>query len=61
MVQDYGVDGLHIDTVKHVRKDFWPDFSKAAGVFTPGYVFTIDDSEYAAQYTGQYLIARMRS
>jgi len=59
LVQDYGVDGLRIDTVKHVRKDFWPDFAKAAGVFTLGEVF-IGDTDYAAQYTGQYLIARMR-
>jgi alpha-amylase len=52
LVQDYAVDGLRIDTVKHIRKDFWPDFSKAAGVFTLGEVFT-NDTEYAAQYTGQ--------
>jgi alpha-amylase len=52
LVQDYGADGLRIDTVKHIRKDFWPDFSKAAGVFTLGEVF-INDTEYAAQYTGQ--------
>lgn len=50
LVQDYGVDGLRIDTVKHIRKDFWPDFSKAAGVFTLGEVF-INDTEYASQYT----------
>lgn len=52
LVQDYGVDGLRIDTVKHIRKDFWPDFSKAADVFTLGEVF-INDTEYASQYTGQ--------
>lgn len=51
LVQDYGVDGLRIDTVKHIRKDFWPDFSKAAGVFTLGEVL-INDTDYAAQYTG---------
>ncbi|KAF8469430.1 glycoside hydrolase family 13 protein [Russula ochroleuca] len=50
LVQDYGVDGLRIDTVKHIRKDFWPDFSKAAGVFTLGEVL-INDTDYAAQYT----------
>ena len=51
LVQDYGVDGLRIDTVKHIRKDFWPEFSKAAGVFTLGEVL-INDTVYAAQYTG---------
>jgi len=52
LVQDYGVDGLRIDTVKHIRKDFWPEFSKAAGVFTLGEVL-INDPDYAAQYTGE--------
>ena len=52
LVQDYEVDGLRIDTIKHVRKDFWPDFSMAAAVFTLGEVF-INDTDYAAGYTGQ--------
>ena len=26
LVHDYDVDGLRIDTVKHIRKDLWPDF-----------------------------------
>jgi alpha-amylase len=52
MVQDNKVDGLRIDTVKHIRKDFWSDFSKAAGVFTLGEVL-INDTDYAAQYTGR--------
>jgi hypothetical protein len=51
LVQEYGLDGLRIDTVKHIRKDFWPDFSKAAGVFTLGEVL-INDTDYASQYTG---------
>ena len=52
LVEDYGVDGLRIDTVKHIRKDFWPEFSKAAGVFTLGEVL-INDTDYASQYTGE--------
>ena len=52
LVQDYVVNGLRIDTVKHIRKDFWPEFSKAAGVFTPGEVL-INDTDYASQYTGE--------
>ena len=52
LVQDYGADGLRIDTVKHIRKDFWPEFSKAVGVFTLGEVL-INDTDYAAQYTGE--------
>lgn len=38
LVGDYAIDGIRIDTVKHVRKDFWPDFVKAAGVFSIGEV-----------------------
>ena len=59
LVQDYGVDGLRIDTVKHIRKDFWLDFSKSAGVFTLGEVL-INDTDYASQYTGKSLTARMQ-
>ncbi|KAI0264018.1 glycoside hydrolase family 13 protein [Gloeopeniophorella convolvens] len=50
LVEDYEVDGLRIDTVKHIRKDFWPDFAKSAGVFTLGEVL-INDTSYAAEYT----------
>lgn len=39
-VQTYGVDGLRIDTAKHIRKDFWPDFVKSAGVYSVGEVST---------------------
>ena len=32
------VDGLRIDTVKHVQKPFWPGFNTAAGVYCVGEV-----------------------
>ncbi len=38
LVQEYGIDGIRIDTVKHVRADFWPGFVDAAGVFSMGEV-----------------------
>jgi alpha-amylase len=38
LVGVYGADGLRIDTVKHVRKNFWPGFAEASGVFTIGEV-----------------------
>jgi alpha-amylase len=50
LVSDFSVDGLRIDTVKHVRKDFWPDFVKAAGVFTMGEVLS-NETSYIAPYT----------
>ena len=52
LVQDYDVDGLRIDTAKHIRKDFWPNFVKSAGVFTLGEILT-NDTNYAAPYTGK--------
>ncbi|RUS25255.1 a-amylase [Jimgerdemannia flammicorona] len=42
-------DGVRIDTVKHVRKDFWTGFTGAAGVFAMGEVFSND-----AGYVGDY-------
>ena len=35
-ITSYDFDGIRIDTVKHVRKDFWPGYQKAAGVFATG-------------------------
>ncbi|KAI0640874.1 glycoside hydrolase family 13 protein [Trametes meyenii] len=50
LVTDYSVDGVRIDTVKHVRKDFWPDFAKSAGVFTIGEVLN-NETSYVKDYT----------
>ena len=50
IVSTYGIDGLRIDTVAHVPKSFWSEFSKAAGVYTVGEVFCGDYG-----YTGQYI------
>ncbi|KZT55581.1 glycoside hydrolase family 13 protein [Calocera cornea HHB12733] len=49
VVSNYTFDGLRIDTVKHIRQDFWPGFVQAAGVFTLGEVLDSD-----AQYVGDY-------
>ncbi|CUA73956.1 GH13 alpha-amylase precursor [Rhizoctonia solani] len=45
----YNIDGIRIDTVKHVRKDFWPAFVKSSGVFSIGEVLSNE-----TQYTGDY-------
>ncbi|KAI1787110.1 alpha-amylase [Ganoderma leucocontextum] len=50
LVSNYSIDGVRIDTVKHVRKDFWPGFAQAAGVFTLGEVLN-GDPAYVADYT----------
>jgi len=47
------VDGLRIDSAKHVQKEFWPGFKAASGVFTMGEVFT-SDAGYTCPYQ-QYL------
>lgn len=43
------VDGLRIDTVKHVNKDFFPAFNEAAGVYCIGEVL-----DGGPQYTCDY-------
>jgi alpha-amylase len=43
------VDGLRVDTVKHVQKNFWPDYGKAAGVYCIGEVFD-GDVDYTCPY-----------
>ncbi|CAO2653598.1 Nn.00g030090.m01.CDS01 [Neocucurbitaria sp. VM-36] len=39
LVTEYSFDGVRIDTVKHVEKDFWPGFASAAGVYSVGEVW----------------------
>ncbi len=51
LVTEYSFDGVRIDTVKHVNKEFWPGFSSAAGVYTIGEVFD-GDVNYLAGYAG---------
>ncbi|KAE9387936.1 glycoside hydrolase family 13 protein [Gymnopus androsaceus JB14] len=50
LVQSYGVDGLRIDTAKHIRQDFWPGFVSSAGVYSVGEIL-IGNVTYAAPYT----------
>ncbi|KAG8733870.1 hypothetical protein FRC11_001080 [Ceratobasidium sp. 423] len=50
-VQEYGIDGLRIDAAKHIRRDFWPGFCGAAGVFCIGEVYG-PDIQLGASYQG---------
>ncbi|KAI9368799.1 glycoside hydrolase superfamily [Aspergillus egyptiacus] len=52
LVSNYSIDGLRVDTVKHVQKDFWRDFNNAAGVYCVGEVFD-GDPAYTCPYQGQ--------
>jgi alpha-amylase len=49
LVQKFHIDGLRIDTVKHVNKDFWPGFVRAAGVWCVGEVLSGNPS-YLSSY-----------
>lgn len=49
IVDGYKIDGLRVDSVKHVETSFWPEFEKAAGVFCLGEVFH-GDPAYLAPY-----------
>ncbi|KAJ3843630.1 GH13 alpha-amylase precursor [Lentinula raphanica] len=50
LVSDYDIDGLRVDTAKHIRQDFWPDFASNAGVYTVAEIL-IGNVTYAAPYT----------
>ena len=52
LAHEYRIDGVRIDTVKHIRRDFWPDFAASAGVFTLGEI-SQNDTSYVAPYTGK--------
>ncbi|KAL5342772.1 glycoside hydrolase superfamily [Aspergillus crustosus] len=49
IVANYSVDGLRIDTAKHVEKDFWPGYVDAAGVYGVGEIFH-GDPAYTCPY-----------
>ncbi|KAI3479764.1 hypothetical protein L1887_58159 [Cichorium endivia] len=51
LVGNYSIDGLRVDTVKHVRKDFWPGFNSNAGVYCTGEVLS-GDPAYVSPYQG---------
>ncbi|WVQ68066.1 uncharacterized protein L199_006272 [Kwoniella botswanensis] len=49
LVSNYTLDSVRIDTVKHVQKDFWPNFVSSAGVFIQGEVLN-GDPTYVSAY-----------
>ncbi len=50
-VETYGFDGPRVDTTPEVKRDFWKEYSAAAGVFTIGEIFN-SNTEYVASYQG---------
>lgn len=49
LVNDFGFDGIRIDTIPEVPKDFWSEFGEASGVFQMGECFNGDPA-----YVGPY-------
>ncbi|CAI7639589.1 unnamed protein product [Penicillium glandicola] len=49
LVSTYSIDGLRVDTVKHVQQSFWPGYNDAAGVYCVGEVFD-GDPVYTCDY-----------
>jgi alpha-amylase len=49
LVSTYGFDGIRIDTIPEVPKDFWAEFGPASGVFQMGECFNGDPA-----YVGPY-------
>ena len=58
VVQKFGFDGIRIDTVPHVKKDFWKEYAASAGVYQVGEVLK-GDIGYVSYYTHDGLDATM--
>jgi len=50
-VREYDFDALRIDTIPHVSREFWAQFSQAAGIFTMGEILNLNMT-YLASYQG---------
>jgi len=51
IVDTYGFDGIRIDTIPEVPKDFWAEYGAASGVFQMGENFN-GDPAYVGPYQG---------
>ncbi len=51
LVSEFNFDAIRIDTVRHVRHDFWDAFTKSSGVFSIGEVAD-GDPAFVASYQG---------
>ena len=49
IVQDYGFDGIRIDTIPEVEGQFWKEYGEASGVFQMGECFN-GDPAYVSPY-----------
>ncbi|KAK4188342.1 family 13 putative glycoside hydrolase [Podospora australis] len=53
MVSTYSIDGLRVDSAKHVETSFWPGFNSAAGVYLIGEVYH-GDALYVAPFQNHF-------
>ena len=51
LVKKYNIDGLRIDTIPEVKREFWGEYTKSAGCYAVGEVFN-GDIGYVASYQG---------
>ena len=51
IVEEYGFDGIRIDTIPEVPMDFWAEYGQASGVFQMGECFN-GDPAYVGPYQG---------
>jgi len=51
VVSKFDFDGIRIDTIPHVPKDFWSEYTEASGVFQMGECFN-GDVDFVAGYQG---------
>ncbi|KAF2020306.1 glycoside hydrolase family 13 protein [Aaosphaeria arxii CBS 175.79] len=49
LVSNYSIDGIRLDTAKHVGRDFWSSFQEAAGIFSTGEVLS-GNPVYVCEY-----------
>jgi len=50
-VQEFGFQGIRVDTVPEVKREFWSEYGQAAGVYQVGEIFN-GDVNYVASYQG---------
>lgn len=46
LVATYSIDGLRLDSTKHIEQDFWEEFIAAAGVFATGEILDGNPSTF---------------
>src|SRR5947207_999961 len=54
LVKEFDFDGIRMDTVKHVRRDFWDAFTRSSGVFSVGEV-AHGSSDFVGPYQGSHM------